>query len=290
MNMVSRSTAQSAESASLISRDFARVQQQVSEIGRILGANEPLATFNSSSIALTRLASKPSVLKETYDNFWLIQADQAARSFSFEQHTHRQSSNFGLASQTSCYCQKKAVAQQQATKFRNFYLIKKTTTSQRHLKGCAFAHQSMIATENARRNVYTGLRGLLSVALELSISWTSGAGGFSISPSITVRPIVDEATSPVFRVIMLMKRSAEDFWAITSPTDGDEEILVEQAFQHAATVIMKLYQTNRCSVYDVNVQGQSALYQWTAVSNNFQGLPLIIPLLNYQLKNHFLHS
>lgn len=57
INMVSRSTAQSAESVSLINGDFARVQRQLSEIGRILGANETSPTFSSSSVPLTRLAS-----------------------------------------------------------------------------------------------------------------------------------------------------------------------------------------------------------------------------------------
>lgn len=265
INMVSRSTAQSAESVSLINGDFARVQRQLSEIGRILGANETSPTFNSSSVALTRLASKPSVFKDAYDNFQLITADQAGRSTSFEQQTHRQHSDLVLGSQRSCYCQKTTVAQQQAIKFGDFYWIKKTTASQRHLPGCAFALHSTIVTEDTRRTIYTGLRGLLSVALELSISWRSGAGGFSISPNITIRPMVDEAKSPVFRVMTLMSMSAHRSRGKSSRTEEERGMLTGQVLRHAAATIIKLYHTNMCSVYDVNTYGESALHEWTRI-------------------------
>lgn len=266
MDMVSRSTAQSVESASLMRRDFSRMQKQLLEIGCILGANEPYTAFNSSSVALNRLASKPSALKDAYDKFQQLAADQAGHSRSFEQHTYQQHSDLVVGSQISCYCQKNTVIQQQMKGFGGFHFYKKTTTSQRHLPGCAFAQQNTIATEKARKAVYTGLRGILSVALELSISWKSGAGGFSISPNVTIRPMVDEAKSPVFRVMTLMRERAYHLLKIEPPAEETKGVLVVQVLRHATATIIKLYRTRICSVYDVNVRGESALHQWTNVS------------------------
>lgn len=170
------------------------------------------------------------------------------------------------------------------TQFGGLYWIKETTTSHKHLPSCAFAQRSAVVTGKARKAVYTGLRGLLSVALELSVSWRSGAGGFSISPNITIRPMVDETKSPVFRLMTLMLTSASRFRISSSRTVEERGMLTGQVLRRAAATIIKLYHTNMCSVYDVNTYGESALHKWTRVSVKAQTLPLVIHLLHHVWK------
>lgn len=53
---------------------------------------------------------------------------------------------------------------------------------------------------------YYGLTRLLNHALILSITFTAGAGGYSISPSFRYYPTVNEKTAPAFRLVKRMHR------------------------------------------------------------------------------------
>ncbi|KAK6081601.1 hypothetical protein SCUP515_02848 [Seiridium cupressi] len=116
---------------------------------------------------------------------------------------------------------------------------------------------------------YTGFRRILSTSLELSMSYTSGAGGFSIGPTLMFRAMVDEADSPIFRLINLMVNNFGDLINGSNPDDwkvgeeiGKRVLVVEQLVYHSVGAILKLYQRSRRSRYDVNQHGESPLHRW----------------------------
>ena len=45
---------------------------------------------------------------------------------------------------------------------------------------------------------------MLNSVLDLTFAWTSGAGGFSISPNFTYYPTVDTKSDPAFRIVELI--------------------------------------------------------------------------------------
>lgn len=48
---------------------------------------------------------------------------------------------------------------------------------------------------------YAGLSRLLSSAICLTFTLFSGAGAYSLSPTFTYYPTVDESTAPAFRIL-----------------------------------------------------------------------------------------
>lgn len=78
-------------------------------------------------------------------------------------------------------------------------------TTEWHLPGCSARHK--IRDRDQRRSfilTYTGLRHLLNLAVQISFTVTSGAGGGSFSPGFTYFPTVDKETAPAWRMLDLL--------------------------------------------------------------------------------------
>ncbi|KAK9420112.1 putative Fungal N-terminal domain-containing protein [Seiridium unicorne] len=74
-----------------------------------------------------------------------------------------------------------------------------------HWPSCPHS-ESANKTRKALSLKYTGFARILQSAIHASFAWTSGAGGFSISPNITCYPTMDDKTDYAFRIIDLMGR------------------------------------------------------------------------------------
>ncbi|KAK8041063.1 hypothetical protein PG994_014070 [Apiospora phragmitis] len=61
-------------------------------------------------------------------------------------------------------------------------------------------------TRRAINFKYKGLASILQSVVEISFAKTSGAGGFSSSPSFTYRPTVNKRTDPAFRILYLLQQ------------------------------------------------------------------------------------
>ncbi|KAH6838338.1 hypothetical protein B0I37DRAFT_316861 [Chaetomium sp. MPI-CAGE-AT-0009] len=79
--------------------------------------------------------------------------------------------------------------------------------TEQHLPGCPVA-QIKGANQMQKLGVrYTGLRRLLKSAVQISFAMQSGAGGWSISPSVTYYPTVDARSAPAFRMIDVLDKA-----------------------------------------------------------------------------------
>ncbi|KAK9423584.1 hypothetical protein SUNI508_04065 [Seiridium unicorne] len=216
------------------------------------------ASVNYPRLLLGRLMSKPSSLQDAFDTEQSITA-----------RTRQQPGVPILRAHRTCICKQRRVTQHWAKKFGDFYAIKKATTQSRHRPGCEYGADDSSSIAYVGTVSYTGFRKILSTSLELSMSCTSGAGGFSVGPTLTFRAMVDEADSPVFRLINLMVNNFGDLIKGCNPgdrKDGEElekrVLVIEQLVYHSVSAILKLYQRSRRSRYDVNQHGESPLHRW----------------------------
>ncbi|KAI1857589.1 uncharacterized protein JN550_013158 [Neoarthrinium moseri] len=195
----------SLSTTTIIREELAEVKQYLMAQSRLLEAARASTDMDPSQLALGRLLSKPSDLRDACDIYQRT-TTPAYGAVTRPRHSQQSYGSSTIGTQTLCDCELKMFKQQQCTTIRNFHLIRKATTRQRHVPGCEFEASDPLVTEQVRQISYTGFRSLLSVALELSISWSSGAGGSSIARTITFRPMVDETKSPVFRIINLLRK------------------------------------------------------------------------------------
>ncbi|KAF5544802.1 hypothetical protein FPHYL_10938 [Fusarium phyllophilum] len=110
-----------------------------------------------------------------------------------------------------------------------------------------------------QRNAQTGdLLSRLSIgrAIELTVRTTIGAGGFSISPSVNYFTMVDEMTSPAFRVVNLLVESRLGArWAMESYPG----IL----FESITRKLQVIFRSGNARPTDVNSRGYSLLHHLT---------------------------
>lgn len=209
--------------------------------------------INQGQLVMGRLLSKPRDLKDACDltSASVAHTPQSVRLF---QQTHR-----------SCDCHTRTVKYHEAKKFGDFFAIKKGTTQRQHLPGCEFEADDYGSTAHVRAIGYTGLRWILSRSVELSMSWTSGAGGSSISPSITLRPMVDETRSPPFCIVNIVSDCAESYiWSLYAKENNILSFF-DKILDHSVRAILRTYRGSRCSFYDVNQYGESVLFKWINV-------------------------
>ncbi|KAF5632402.1 uncharacterized protein FTJAE_7512 [Fusarium tjaetaba] len=102
-------------------------------------------------------------------------------------------------------------------------------------------------------------------AVELTLRTTTGAGGFSISPSINYFAMVDEGSSPAFRVISLLVESRLGArWAMESYPG--------LLFESITRKLRSIFRSGRARPTDINSKGYSLLHHLTLTmhSGNFR--------------------
>lgn len=78
-----------------------------------------------------------------------------------------------------------------------------------------------------------------------------------MSPNVRVRPMVDRENSPAFRAMDLVR---ENFFDVTSnPETPVFELIIHR--------ILRLYESMKSSLWDIDVRGQSILHLWGHVSS-----------------------
>ena len=104
----------------------------------------------------------------------------------------------------SCMCRRLRRFQRK-TIVRGSLALSSETVTERHLPGCP-AKQKITDTDQSRRFslTYTGLQRLLNLAVQLSFTVVSGAGGGSLSPRFRYFPTVDSETAPAWRMLNLL--------------------------------------------------------------------------------------
>ncbi|RGP71253.1 hypothetical protein FLONG3_7203 [Fusarium longipes] len=107
----------------------------------------------------------------------------------------------------SCSCHLQRVRKRKGYALGPVYFAEETLFNFYHEKDCSFYITSS-SYEKTWTMRFTGLPSLLKKCLEVSLSSRARAGGFSISPSFTYFPVVDEDVAPAWLVINLMRKAS----------------------------------------------------------------------------------
>ena len=127
------------------------------------------------------------------------------------------------------------------------------TASQEHLPECPASRT--VHTDWSRKVAfkYTGLRSILSSAVQLSFAIKSSAGNWTINPGFTYYPTVDRATAPAFQILGLLKTAV---WR----KDWSSSSQWEKFVALALAKILRLFQTRKASPFAVDSANRSLVH------------------------------
>lgn len=176
-----------------------------------------------------------------------------------------------------CLCPRRAFSQRRQINLGDISMATEVTTYHKHLPECRLARHAPVSKSQSVQLSYNGLRKLLSTAIDLSFSLRTGAGGFSLSPTITLRPVVDRKTSPSFRAMALLDKcykSSNRFEKSGDLRGQFTELVVQRT--------LRLYGSRKSSPRDTDITGKSILHHWAKVSCSFRrkGLSVSIVFLS----------
>ncbi|ETS80502.1 hypothetical protein PFICI_08031 [Pestalotiopsis fici W106-1] len=203
---------------------------------------------DNPQLALQRLLAKPSQTREIYDS---MSNSLAMTSY----HGSSTTATYGWTLNTRsrsqpCSCLYRSNRKSTSRRFGSLWL--RTETSHHgHGQDCEL---SSLNIQKSRR--WFGLTAakpssFLPWAVRLSFGITTGAGGFSISPGITMRPVVDERQSPVFRILETLQ-----CFLFYQAVDNAELSL---ALSITKDIILRLYGKKKASAYETDRHGNSAV-------------------------------
>ncbi|GAW24011.1 hypothetical protein ANO14919_135900 [Xylariales sp. No.14919] len=161
----------------------------------------------------------------------------------------------------NCICRQHHESLHRRAKLGHLSVNILTRISQKHLPECRYSKSEVISKSNSLRLSYHGLRWLLSKAVDISISRTTGLEGLKISPSITIRPTVDRTKAPTFRSLGLISRFRQSYY----PYPKDDVPVVLRLIDAVVHRIAQQYMSRRSSPYEVDNKGRSVLHDWIDV-------------------------
>ncbi|KAI0799046.1 hypothetical protein GGR55DRAFT_692968 [Xylaria sp. FL0064] len=218
-----------------------------------------LANATAEQRALYRLITSPAQLEKICTFY--REGDGVEHEFTITQrnepkirHNSRPGYLMGHSFATSGYMSS-CICQQHRESIRQHASL----TCQKHLPECRFAKSEVPSNSKSIRFSYSGLRWLLSKAVDISVSLSTGAGGFSISPNITIRPTVDETQAPIFQSLEFLCESIEYYFKWDPRPNASMMLKLLEVVVHR---IMQQYMSRKRSPHEVNSRGQSVLHRW----------------------------
>lgn len=143
----------------------------------------------------------------------------------------------------SCSCYRRSYLQSRATGWGPLHIFRHTQTAEAHDKHCpCYVRSSKKSSFGARITV---LNWFLAKAIEISFNRAEGAGGNSMSPTLTLRSLVRK-DSPAFA--LLNRNEIQKYQA-------NKDYLRE-----ALELILKLFREGKASPYDVDKNGRNLLH------------------------------
>lgn len=163
---------------------------------------------------------------------------------------------------SGCICRQYQRTLRRQARFAGFLFTTMESVSRKHLPECRYAKYETEQSTKSLSILYGGLRGLLSKAVDVSMSLNTGAGGFSISPNIALQLMVDEKQSPIFRITDLLEHCI-----IGSYNRGPAvQTIMQRVVRIGVQRMLEQYFSRKRSPYEVDSSGKSALHRWIDVS------------------------
>lgn len=151
-----------------------------------------------------------------------------------------------------CICRRRKRYQRQQLRWGPIELYDEASFSEEHYPNCKFSQ--IVTTSRRHRSVglkYTGMTGLLNRAIAMAFSMSSGAGGFSISPSFTYYATVNEGSAPAFCLFRAFQ-DACDYCHRDDDLNGLSELVSRK--------ILGLFQERQASPTDMGSYNETLLH------------------------------
>lgn len=206
---------------------------------------------------LGRLISKPGQLKELCD----ITENPPGLTNS-QHYSHR--SHISLARRI-CVCRKRVARSRQALIWGPWQVLADASTTHDHLPDCICHSQDTAVSSKRWAVAFKGLQSLINRAIEVSFSYSFGAGGGSLSPGFTYYPTIDRCRDPAFQIMRLFNYAC---WEL------DENDRVGEFLEQCLENIALLYRRGKASPKAVDQYGRSVLHYIT--TDAIVGLPYSI--------------
>ncbi|KAI0863793.1 hypothetical protein F4860DRAFT_501756 [Xylaria cubensis] len=235
-----------------------------------------LLSATAEQRALYRLVSSPAQLEELCKLYH--QGKEAEHEFTIEQ---RDKPTFGLEGTRSyltssnaiisrsiistCICQPKRKTVRRRVKLGSLSFSTLSDRHWKHLPECRYANGEVFSESNSIGFSYSGLRWLFSKVIDVSMSLSMGAGGLSIGPNITIRPVVDERHAPVFCALYLVDSLMTEYKV--NQWEPPQSAL--QFLELVCHRISRQYMSRKSSPFEVTISGRSALHVWVDLLNSF---------------------
>lgn len=204
---------------------------------------------------LGRLISKPGQLRELCD---IVEETPGLTTC---QHSTRRS-RIDLV-RRMCICRKRVIRSRQALLWGPWQALADALTTQDHFPDCIYHFQGAAVSSKRWVVVFKGLQGLIDRAIEVSFSYSFGAGGCSLSPGFNCYPTIDRRRDPAFRIMDLFSRACVKM-------DGKEPSHGEFLEQCLETIAL-LYRRGKASPKAVDLYGRGVLHDFIPYS--IVGLP-----------------
>jgi hypothetical protein len=233
-----------AEAHAGIFQELQVTRSGVSELGETVRRVELSLGALLTKEDLGRVISKPGQLRELCDIV------ETTPGFTASKHS-TYSPRVNLALRT-CVCRKRVIRSRQALLWGPWQAFSQTSTTHDHFPDCIY-HSPGATISSARWAVaFRGLQRLLGRAVEVSFSYSFGAGGCSLSPGLTYYPTIDRRRDPAFRIMGLIS------WACER-VDGREPGLGD-FFEQCMENMALLYRRGKASPRAVDLYGRGVLH------------------------------
>ncbi|KAF4442048.1 hypothetical protein FACUT_2271 [Fusarium acutatum] len=183
-------------------------------------------------------------------------------------HTTRSITGQRGRAQELCNCAKRQAIRRRRARLGLIYFETELKRITHHAPECSLS-QVVTTTEQKRNVVGVSIPNILNIltsAVGVSISLTTGAGGFSLAQNITWSPTVDESLSPAFKLV----RALCDLKIWTEPSLGKKEY--EMIAKSCVRRLHLCYANRQASPLDMNSNGESVLDILASGMQNEQSL------------------
>lgn len=193
---------------------------------------------------LGRLISKPGQLRELCDAM-----GETPGLTTYQYSNYRSRIELG---RRKCFCRKRVIRSRQALIWGPWQALADASTTHEHSPDCIYHFQGAAESSKRWALAFKGLHGLINRAIEVSFSYSFGAGGCSLDPRFNYYPTVDRRRDPAFRIMGLFN------WAcVRMPGKWPEHAeFLEQCMGNMAL----LYRRGKASPKAVDLYGRGVLH------------------------------
>ncbi|KAF9880645.1 hypothetical protein CkaCkLH20_01687 [Colletotrichum karsti] len=220
---------------------------------------------SSAAGTLKNMVSKPSALKVICDSMTnpetmsLTGGSSLASSGTVTNEPICQETK--IRSQFHCTCNPKRILRRQKRSLGPVSFTKEAVTKRAHAIGCPFAVFNVHDANSWSAGItFRVFRGLVSTAINISLSITTGAGGFGMSPSFTCFQM--RQTSPAFQVVKILLLASN---ALRRKSTNEE---LTKLFERGIHTLKIVITSRASSPFDIDTNGGTLLH---AASSPYEG-------------------